>query len=152
MENVPLIISNSLFGGPNSKAFRRSSVKRDASLEKQKNSPAKSVLVPNWRTVSLKPIYKLEGTENLNDEYYLKRHQKHENEERLVKKRDLRRQKEEFIKFKMLNRNRIGSANKNDKNKLLVKYNIENELKKEITERKIEEINLEGKFYSFYSK
>lgn len=94
--------------------------------------------------VSIKPIYKLEGTENLNDEFYLKRHQKHENEERIIKKRDLRRQKEEYLKYKMLNRNRLNPTNKNDKNKLLVINNIDNDLKKGITERKNEEINLDG--------
>lgn len=141
----PLIVSSSLFGTLKNKEIRRSAIPSYQSPEKSnKPSPVKNVLVPSWRTILIKPIYKLEGTENLNDEFYLKRHQKHENEERIIKKRDLRRQKEEYLKYKMQNRNRLTSANKTDKNKLLVKNNIENDLKKKITERKNEEINLDG--------
>lgn len=141
-ERTSLIVSNSLFGDSRSRAFRRLSLVCDNNpVESIKSGLSKNVLVPNWRMVSFKPIYKLEGTENLNDEYYLKRHQKHENEERLIKKRDLRRQKEEFLKFKMLNRNRVVLANKNDKNK--ANYNIDNELKKKIIEKN-GEVNLEG--------
>lgn len=60
------------------------------------------VLVPSWRQRFVSKSYKLEGTENLNDDFYLKRHQKPENEEKQIKKWDIRRQRDELIKRKLL--------------------------------------------------
>lgn len=80
------------------------------------------VLVPTWREVAYKSSYRLEGTENLNDSCYLKRHQKHENEERQIKKWDLRRQKEALLKMKALLRGRSSINNQQ------VKPNLNNTL------------------------
>jgi hypothetical protein len=62
------------------------------------------VVVPSWREVSLKKSYKLEGTENTSEDVYLKRHVKYENEEIKIKRWDMRRQREEFERNKLLKR------------------------------------------------
>lgn len=64
------------------------------------------VIVPCWRETSLKARYKLEGTENTTDDFYLRRHQKHENEEKQIKRWDIRRQRDEYERNKLLNKTR----------------------------------------------
>ncbi|CAF0742567.1 unnamed protein product [Brachionus calyciflorus] len=151
-QRTRLIISRSLFGDENLRSSRRSSISSVNNEQKKivldkpvQKSPIKNVLVPNWRPINFKPTYKMEGTENLNDDFYLKRHLKPENEERLIKKRDLRRQKEELMKLRMLNRNQKSLVNNSRKlNKSQnVKVNPEDDVNKEIIERKCEEIDLD---------
>lgn len=150
-EETKIIVSKSLFGDEKSRSSRRSSVNSDINVALKlmidkpvEKSPKKQVLVPNWRSVLLKPTYKLEGTENLNDDFYLKRHQKHENEEKLIKKRDLRRQRDEYLKFKMLNKMKNTNTNKNNKTKSPTKFTIEDGANEEITIKNEDEINLDG--------
>lgn len=77
------------------------------------------VVVPSWRVVLFKANYKLEKTENLNDETYLKRHQKPETEEKQIKRWDLRRQREQYEREKLLKinstANNVNSENDEDK-------------------------------------
>lgn len=58
--------------------------------------------MPEWREMIIKPAYRLEGTENTTADSYLKRHQKFENEEIRIKRWDMRRQKEEYERNKLL--------------------------------------------------
>ena len=59
--------------------------------------------MPGFRiTAPIRPGYRLEGTEDTTDDCYLKRHQKYEAEEIRIKRWDMRRQKEEFERNKLL--------------------------------------------------
>lgn len=73
-----------------------------------KMSPKKlnnsKILVPNWRVKVIRKGFKLEGTENMLEDFYLKKHQKHENEEIRIKRNDMRRQREELMREKLLQR------------------------------------------------
>ncbi|ELT91179.1 hypothetical protein CAPTEDRAFT_225937 [Capitella teleta] len=62
------------------------------------------VEVPSWRVVLIPRGYQMEGTENLDDEIYLRRHQKPENEERRRKRWDMQRLREERMKEKLQGR------------------------------------------------
>ena len=79
------------------------SKENEAGESKQLKEESK-VLVPSWRiTTSYKPFYRIEGIkENLTDETFLKRHQKYENEEIKIKRWDMRRQREEYERNKLL--------------------------------------------------
>lgn len=68
------------------------------------------IIVPSYREKVFTPLYRIEGTENITDEIYLKRHQKHENEEKQIKKWDMRRQREDFERMKLLQRQRKKST------------------------------------------
>jgi hypothetical protein len=60
------------------------------------------IVVPNWRIRLIKVGFRMEGTENTNDDCFLKRHQKHENEEVRIKRRDMRWQRDEMMREKLL--------------------------------------------------
>lgn len=68
------------------------------------------ILVPSYREKVFTPLYRIEGTENITDEIYLKRHQKHENEEKQIKKWDMRRQREDFERMKLIQKQRKKST------------------------------------------
>lgn len=59
------------------------------------------VFVPSFRIKSVPTGYSMEGTENLNDEIYLRRHQKPEHEEKRRKRWDFQRLREEKILEKL---------------------------------------------------
>lgn len=63
---------------------------------------ANVVVVPSFRVKKFKPRYRIEGIENLNDDTFLKRHQKLENEEIKIQKWDMMRQRNEYEKNKAL--------------------------------------------------
>lgn len=99
------IIKNSTFVDSNNHNINSTS----QLLPKKSPSPVKKepiVLVPKWRVNNIKGSYKLEGTENTSDELYAKRHQKYENEEKQIKRWDMRRQREEMERKKLLNKSR----------------------------------------------
>jgi male-specific lethal 1 len=52
---------------------------------------ASDVLVPSWRINTVHTLYVIEGTENLNDSVFIKRHQKSEMEEKRRKRWDIQR-------------------------------------------------------------
>lgn len=52
------------------------------------------ILVPSWRLRHLSTLYVMEGTENLDDRVFLKRHQKFETEEKRRKRWDIQRLKD----------------------------------------------------------
>jgi hypothetical protein len=61
------------------------------------------VLVPSWRIVPFKRSYSMAGTELLNPEIFLKRHQKHENGELKIKRWDIQQQmRAEAARLKLL--------------------------------------------------
>ena len=78
-------------------AHGESSSKGDSDTEKKSK-----VLVPCWREIPFKRSFNMEGTENLSDELFLKRHQKYENEEKQIKKWDMQRQRAELERLKLL--------------------------------------------------
>lgn len=51
--------------------------------------------IPGWRLKPIAPSYAMEGTENIEDETILKRHQKHENDEKRRKRWDVQRIREQ---------------------------------------------------------
>lgn len=55
------------------------------------------VETPGWRIKMLTNRYQLEGTENITDEAYQKRHQKHEMEEKRRKRWDIQRMREQRV-------------------------------------------------------
>lgn len=65
-------------------------------------SKAAKVVVPAWRPKSYTVSYRLEGIEDLTDDAYEQRHSKHEYDEKLIKKWDMRRQREEYERRKLL--------------------------------------------------
>jgi hypothetical protein len=87
----------------NSPTENNTDQKEEHIKEEKKESRSKNVIiVPNWRIVTIKKGFRLEGTENMNDDCFLKRHQKHENEEIRIKRRDMRWQREEYLREKLL--------------------------------------------------
>ena len=70
----------------------------------EKCSQQAEVEVPSWRVVVIPRGYQMEGTENLDDEIYARRHQKPENEERRRKRWDMQRLREERMKEKLQSR------------------------------------------------
>ena len=58
-----------------------------------------SLEVPNWRIKVYSSCYTMEGTENLDDEIFNKRHLKLENDERRRKRWDVQRIRSVFIRF-----------------------------------------------------
>lgn len=54
-----------------------------------------AIEVPTWRTKTVATAYTMEGTEDLDDEVFLKRHEKPERDERRRKKWDMQRMREE---------------------------------------------------------
>jgi hypothetical protein len=90
--------------------------KSTTSINKNTKKVEEKILVPNWRiTTKHKPSYRLEGTENLNDESFLQRHKKPENEEIRIKRNDMRLQREEYLRNRYLN-GRSSSLNNNNNN------------------------------------
>jgi len=69
--------------------------------------------VPGWRIVTIPTGYQMEGTENLDDEIFLKRHQKPENEEKRRKRWDLQRLREQRL-YEKLQQGRSAGKNSND--------------------------------------
>jgi hypothetical protein len=63
----------------------------------------------------MKKSFRLEGTENMTDEFISKKHQKHENEEIKIKRWDMRMQKEEYERNR---RNLAASGSKATTSKL----------------------------------
>ncbi|KAF2352680.1 PEHE domain [Trinorchestia longiramus] len=55
----------------------------------------RSVEIPSWRVSALTPLYIMEGTENLEDEVFTKRHHKLEQDEKRRKRWDLQRLREQ---------------------------------------------------------
>ena len=75
------------------------------------------IVVPSWRVIPIKMGYRLEGTENTTDDFYVKKHQKYENEEIRIKRLDMRRQREEHLKERLLKgRSSILDSNAGGKN------------------------------------
>lgn len=74
-----------------------------------------NVIVPSFRIKNFNARYKIEGTENLNDDTYTKRHQKLENEEIKIQKWDRMRQRHEYEKNKALMRENRHSSKQNSK-------------------------------------
>lgn len=70
---------------------------KDVSSARSLDSPCRDeeVLVPNWRLHPVTSCYQMEGTENLDDEVFLKRHQKLEIDERRRKRWDIQRIREQ---------------------------------------------------------
>ncbi|CAG2169137.1 unnamed protein product [Oppiella nova] len=58
-------------------------------------SDSEVIEVPNWRLHPVSSCYSLEGTENLDDEVFNRRHQKLENDERRRKRWDIQRLREQ---------------------------------------------------------
>lgn len=75
----------------------------DFTENKHQQVQESKVVVPSWRlSLKYKPFYRIEGTESLTDDTFLKRHQKYENEEIKIKRWDMRRQREEYERNKLL--------------------------------------------------
>ena len=55
----------------------------------------KKEVIPGWRIKPIAPSYVMEGTENIEDENFLKRHQKPENDEKRRKRWDVQRIREQ---------------------------------------------------------
>jgi len=66
------------------------------------NANNECVIVPSFRIKTIKMGFRIEGTENINDDMYEKKHQKLENEEIKIQKWDLKRQQYEYEKIKAL--------------------------------------------------
>ncbi|XP_076255542.1 uncharacterized protein LOC143193296 isoform X1 [Rhynchophorus ferrugineus] len=74
-----------------------------------------SLEVPRWRVKHYTSCYTMEGTENLDDEVYNKRHTRLENDERRRKRWDFQRIREQRVIEKLKQRQeRIGSGSKGD--------------------------------------
>lgn len=61
-----------------------------------------AIPVPGWRVKPIAVGFRLEGTENTSDDVYAKRHQRHETDEIKIKRRDIRRQYENYLREKMM--------------------------------------------------
>ncbi|XP_018320516.1 male-specific lethal 1 homolog isoform X2 [Agrilus planipennis] len=71
--------------------------------------------VPRWRVKVYTSCYTMEGTENLDDEVFNKRHLKHENDERRRKRWDVQRIREQRIVEKLKQRQeRVASGSKGE--------------------------------------
>lgn len=70
--------------------------------EPVEKKPAENVLVPSFREKKFKWYYNIEATENVSDDIYLKRHQKHENDEIKMQRWDRMRQKNELERQRLL--------------------------------------------------
>lgn len=76
---------------------------------------ATNLEVPRWRVKVYTSCYSMEGTENLDDEVYNKRHMRLENDERRRKRWDVQRIREQRIVEKLKQRQeRVGSGSRVD--------------------------------------
>ncbi|KAJ8940062.1 hypothetical protein NQ314_010896 [Rhamnusium bicolor] len=76
---------------------------------------ATTLEVPRWRHKIYASCYTMEGTENLDDEVYNKRHMRLENDERRRKRWDVQRIREQRVIEKLKQRQeRVGSGSKGD--------------------------------------
>uniref|UniRef100_A0A1Y1MA03 PEHE domain-containing protein n=2 Tax=Photinus pyralis TaxID=7054 RepID=A0A1Y1MA03_PHOPY len=76
---------------------------------------ATNLEVPRWRVKVYTSCYSMEGTENLDDEVYNKRHMRLENDERRRKRWDVQRIREQRIVDKLKQRQeRVGSGSRVD--------------------------------------
>lgn len=66
-------------------------------VEEKEVHSGEQVETPGWRINVLTNRYQLEGTENITDEAYQKRHQKHEVEEKRRKRWDIQRMREQRV-------------------------------------------------------
>ncbi|KAJ8917417.1 hypothetical protein NQ315_005463 [Exocentrus adspersus] len=81
---------------------------------------ATTLEVPRWRHKIYASCYTMEGTENLDDEVYNKRHMRLENDERRRKRWDVQRIREQRVIEKLKQRQeRIGSGSKGEDNEPL---------------------------------
>ncbi|KAJ3656747.1 hypothetical protein Zmor_015796 [Zophobas morio] len=75
----------------------------------------KNLEVPRWRIKVYASCYAMEGTENLDDEVYNKRHSRLENDERRRKRWDVQRIREQRLIEKLKQRQeRLGSGSRSD--------------------------------------
>lgn len=65
---------------------------------------ALNVIVPTFRVKKIKMGFRMEGTENMNDDVYEKKHLKLENEEIRIQRWDMKRQRDEFEKSSRLSK------------------------------------------------
>jgi hypothetical protein len=81
------------------------------------------VEVPKWRFHPVSNCYALEGTENMEDEIYLKRHQKSETDEKRRKRWDIQRIREQRM-YEKLKSGRYGASSppKNRKNEIVTTF------------------------------
>ncbi|XP_064648435.1 male-specific lethal 1-like 1 isoform X2 [Lineus longissimus] len=81
------------------------------------------VEVPKWRFHPVSNCYALEGTENMEDEIYLKRHQKSENDEKRRKRWDIQRMREQRM-YEKLKSGRYGASSppKSKKNEMVTTF------------------------------
>lgn len=78
---------------------------------------ATNLEVPRWRVKLYTSCYTMEGTENLDDEVYNKRHMRLENDERRRKRWDVQRIREQRIIEKLKQRQeRVGSNSRTEEN------------------------------------
>ncbi|XP_068903286.1 male-specific lethal 1 homolog [Tenebrio molitor] len=95
--------------------------------------------VPRWRIKVYASCYAMEGTENLDDEVYNKRHSRLENDERRRKRWDVQRIREQRLIEKLKQRQeRLGSASRTDEQNDLVQSlcpNVEDVKYLEISEQ-----------------
>lgn len=74
-----------------------------------------SFQVPRWRVKVYASCYTMEGTENLDDEVYNKRHSRLETDERRRKRWDVQRIREQRVIEKLKQRQeRVGSGSRTD--------------------------------------
>jgi len=84
----------------------------------------KSKEVPEWRHKPMHPAYTMEGTENIEDDTILKRHAKHEHEEKRRKRWDIQRmrQAQQLEKLKASEARRSKKDKKGRETESLVSY------------------------------
>ncbi|CAI9727773.1 Hypothetical predicted protein [Octopus vulgaris] len=80
------------------------------------------VEIPHWRLRTVANCYTLEGTENLEDEVFTKRHQKPEHEEKRRKRWDLQRMREQKMYEKLREKEKPDSKDSKDGDNFLTSF------------------------------